>query len=389
QAGSGGPGAGGAAGQGRAGGLIKVLLHRHLVVEDMPLVTAGVAERAAHLLQAICVRSVEGRRRVLSELAATLLVGSEGMDGSTPLTPPAPAPAAAPRAPPSHPCPLPHTGAAATGLVTQAVGPGMIRPVSGTGPLAGSAGSAGVVGGVGFTRPEEVALALAPVRSLNALSGAAFMSAPARPVPAKVRACVMLTTSLLVSAAAMGREGGQPGSLAAAHALIDKARGVQSALSLDLIRSMRELGVVKALTCALRQVNREHPRAPQALNALLHPLEVLTRNIPALATKPRPSPPAPAAAPTAATTPPHAGLPAAAGPARGTAPDAAAGLRPAGAAGTAAAAEAGGDAGAAAEGGGGGGLVGGLGVIRREEGLGGSPEQAGTQAGGAGGEAGV
>jgi hypothetical protein len=115
-----------------------VLLHKHLVTEDLPLVTAGVAERAAHLLQvrvenivvfplcystalyfnpsssavpefhfscfttteqrskpeqtnqtnalcityvcfclfsqAICVRSVEGRRRILAEVAATLML---------------------------------------------------------------------------------------------------------------------------------------------------------------------------------------------------------------------------------------------------------------------------------------------------------------------------
>jgi hypothetical protein len=35
---------------------VKALLHRHLVSSDAPLVTTGIAERAAHLLQVGAVR---------------------------------------------------------------------------------------------------------------------------------------------------------------------------------------------------------------------------------------------------------------------------------------------------------------------------------------------
>ncbi len=34
------------------------------------------AEQASHLLQAVCIRSGDGRRRIISELVATLLLGS-------------------------------------------------------------------------------------------------------------------------------------------------------------------------------------------------------------------------------------------------------------------------------------------------------------------------
>lgn len=54
-----------------------------------------------------------------------------------------------------------------------------------------------------------------------------------------------------------------------------------SGLTIEMIRSMREVGVVSALTNALKLFGMGCPDAPKAINAIIKPLEVLTRTIPA------------------------------------------------------------------------------------------------------------
>lgn len=57
------------------------------------------------------------------------------------------------------------------------------------------------------------------------------------------------------------------------------------AISTEIVRTMREQGMVRALTAALSTINMEHPRAHQAVQAILRPLELLTRNAGAWAPK--------------------------------------------------------------------------------------------------------
>lgn len=54
-----------------------------------------------------------------------------------------------------------------------------------------------------------------------------------------------------------------------------------SGLTVEMIRSMREVGVVSALTNALKMFGMGCPDSPKAINAIIKPLEVLTRTIPA------------------------------------------------------------------------------------------------------------
>lgn len=235
----------------KAGTLLKVLMHVHLLSEDAPLVTAGIAERSAQLLQAICVRSVEGRRRVVGEVSATLLIGVPHPTFS------------------AHPSQTP-------GRAPSASAGSLTSPTAGshTGPNTGGAleRAASTTVMVPELDVSEVALALAPATGV----AGAFVSQPGRPAPAKVRAFVALIGSLLASAASQSA------------AAIDPRRpqpGSNSALSADMTRVMRELGVVRALAAALRQVNPEHPQAAKSLGSILKPLEILTRNLPAWALK--------------------------------------------------------------------------------------------------------
>ena len=54
-----------------------------------------------------------------------------------------------------------------------------------------------------------------------------------------------------------------------------------SGLSVEMIRTMRDSGVVSALTQALKLIDMDHPQAPRAINSIIKPLEVLTRTVPA------------------------------------------------------------------------------------------------------------
>ncbi|GFR50880.1 hypothetical protein Agub_g13169, partial [Astrephomene gubernaculifera] len=201
--------------QHRAGALLRQLIHVHLVAGSDPAGAAAaggppgmagvapLADKVNELLQAICVRSVEGRRRIISELVATLAV--------TQLPPGA-------------------LSAAHKELILRPP-PG---PAGGQGPAAG---------------PFEERAGWAP--------------------PAKIRAVVNLVGSLVESSGAAGghdpRRGGPNGAQGA------------GAISTEIVRTMREHGMVRALTAALQVVIPEHPRAGQAVQAILRPLELLTR----------------------------------------------------------------------------------------------------------------
>lgn len=64
-----------------------------------------------------------------------------------------------------------------------------------------------------------------------------------------------------------GRGGGQ-GAGAAAQ---------QAAVSAEIVRAMKDAGMVRALTAALRLVDLDHPQAIKSVHAILRPLEILTR----------------------------------------------------------------------------------------------------------------
>ena len=168
--------------------------------------------------QAICIRSIEGRKRILNEIVATLLLGS----------------------------PTPK-GANAKGVPTAAV----------------------------EFSPEERTLALAPVegpvgasRFFSAASSCAFEPKPGRPHPAKIRVFVALLATLCQTPAAgtgaTDPRQPDPSTLAA---------------TADVVRTMRELGAARALAWALRSVDAGHPHSGPTTSAVLKPLEVLTRNM--------------------------------------------------------------------------------------------------------------
>lgn len=65
--------------------LLKWVLHAHLmcVSESTPL-RPGVSEEASRFLQAVCIRSTEGRRRIISEVVTTvnqIIDGNESKAG--------------------------------------------------------------------------------------------------------------------------------------------------------------------------------------------------------------------------------------------------------------------------------------------------------------------
>jgi hypothetical protein len=226
-----------------SGGVIRHLMHYQLLDTDTGAV--GLEEAASRLLQAVCIRSAEGRKRVISEVVATLTAAAQ--------PPPA------------------------DSMALQEV-PGSRRP------------------------------------------DCAYRAVPAAPPPLKVKAFVELVGSLVhAQQAALQPDGRQP---------------PPGGMSSETVKAMREAGMVKALAMALRQVDLSHPAASKAINAVLKPLEVLTRSMAAWTTKPPPAAaagaatgtqpatggsgqPAVAAAAVAATPAPGAARAAAAGAAAG------------------------------------------------------------------------
>ncbi|GIL92299.1 hypothetical protein Vretimale_18444 [Volvox reticuliferus] len=203
-----------ATGQHRAGALLRHLIHVQLVCGDQSpgcSVTgaAGMSltEKVNELLQAICVRSVEGRRRIISEVVATLAVAQ-----------------------------LP---------------PGALEPAHRDLILQAPPGQPG-----GPAGPYE--------------------ERPGYPAPAKIRAVVQLVGVLVENSGAASALDARRGG--------NNAQGA-GAISTEIVRAMREHGMVPALTAALCTINMEHPRAQQAVQAIMRPLEMLTRNAAAWASK--------------------------------------------------------------------------------------------------------
>lgn len=134
-------------------------------------------------LQAICVRSSEGRKRIINEVVATLLLGSGTATASNTTT--------------MTTTTTTHAQPASAGATPGAA------PGSATGPGAGA-------GGQGLAAPslaiefsaEEKALALAPVEcSVGVSAAGAFMQRPGCPHPIKVRSGVCKTALHLLALA--------------------------------------------------------------------------------------------------------------------------------------------------------------------------------------------
>jgi hypothetical protein len=144
----------------------------------------------------------------------------------------------------------------------------------------------------------------------------------------QVKAFVELAASLLSTT---GRGAGVSAAAAAAGGQAQQTAAVSS----EIVRAMKDAGMVPALTAALQLVDLDHPQAIKSIHAILRPLEILTRA----------GPKRPAAA--------VAGAPTAAAGGDGAAAGAGAAAAGAGAAGgtTAAGAAAGGSGGGAAAGG--------------------------------------
>ncbi|KAI7840921.1 hypothetical protein COHA_005353 [Chlorella ohadii] len=124
------------------------------------------------------------------------------------------------------------------------------------------------------------AAATAAAAAAAAAVDSPFMSRPGCPPPYKVKAFVELAASLLSTTGRPGRAGSQAAQ--------------QTAVSAEIVRAMKDAGMVKALTGALQLIDLDHPQAIQSVHAILRPLEILTRAWPKRQT------PAAAAAPGAA-----------------------------------------------------------------------------------------
>ncbi|KAK9830284.1 hypothetical protein WJX72_010812 [[Myrmecia] bisecta] len=170
----------------RTGALIRHIMHAHLAHSPEPnWAMQGLAEQTSFFLLAVCIRSAEGRRRIIKETVKALT-----SDDSE--------------------------------------------------------------------HPEAVVA--------TASTSIPFIQRPGAPAPFKVKAFVNLVGSLL-SASTPGASSGN--------------RAASTGLSTEMVRAMRDAGMVKALTSALKMIDLDHPKAPASINSILKPLEILTRNLPA------------------------------------------------------------------------------------------------------------
>jgi hypothetical protein len=186
-------------------------------------------EAASRLLQSICIRSSEGRKRVIAEVVATLAAASSaGAAGGG------------------------QQQGEALALALQEP-PGSKRPDVAYRPAPGA------------PPPLKVGTLLLPLPAPSRTHRHAHAHTPS-PTPlgkSQVRAFVELVGGLVTaqqaSLTADGRGAAQPPA---------------GGLSSETVRAMREAGMVKALAMALRQVDLAHPGAAKAINAVLKPLEV-------------------------------------------------------------------------------------------------------------------
>eukprot|EP00884_Botryococcus_braunii_P008520 jgi/Botrbrau1/1766/Bobra.0217s0021.1 len=180
--------------------LIRQVLYTHLThASEASLSQQGLAEQAAFFLLSICIRSSEGRRRIIAELVKTL------NNEEVPFLVPA------------------------------------------------------------DERPDTP----------SALANNPFKTIPGHQPPSRVKAFVELIGSLLsASSPSSNSSARQPPSAAG--------------LPVEMVRAMREAGIVKALTNSLKLIDFSHPQATKSLNALTKALEILTRPLPPR-TKPTPS----------------------------------------------------------------------------------------------------
>ncbi|KAL0033594.1 hypothetical protein WJX79_006288 [Trebouxia sp. C0005] len=168
-----------------AGALFKHVMHAHLTHLSEPSTTLqGLTEQAAFFLLSICIRSAEGRRRIVSEIAHTLNPSDRSEQ-----------------------------------------------------------------------RPEDLSI-------VRCAASNPYRAQPGFPAPHKVKAFVELVSSLLSASITnpSSQDGASPPGLAG-----------------EMLRVMKEAGVLKGLTNALKLVDTDHPQAGKSITGILKPLEILTR----------------------------------------------------------------------------------------------------------------
>ncbi|DBB00800.1 TPA: hypothetical protein ACH3X1_000730 [Trebouxia sp. C0004] len=168
-----------------AGALFKHVMHAHLTHLSEPSTTLqGLTEQAAFFLLSICIRSAEGRRRIVSEIAHTLNPSDRSEQ-----------------------------------------------------------------------RPEHQS-------GVRRAASNPYRAQPGFPAPHKVKAFVELVSSLLSASISnpSSQDGASPPGLAG-----------------EMLRVMKEAGVLKGLTNALKLVDTDHPQAGKSITGILKPLEILTR----------------------------------------------------------------------------------------------------------------
>lgn len=211
--------------------LLKYILHNHLVFSSQPPpLRPVVSEEASRFLQAICIRSTEGRRRIVTEVVNTI---NKAIDGTGPVV-----------------------------------------PTSFNMPFASKEG---LPSGAKVCKPEaHSCLKVTSKPTCEYLSKSfalkSFLRGVCHQICVRNVGCYQIKAFVdLIGSLLSASSGSQ-----------SENRSTQtSGLTVEMIRSMREVGVVSALTRVLKLVEMDHPEAPKAINSIIKPLEVLTRTIPA------------------------------------------------------------------------------------------------------------
>lgn len=177
-------------------GLLKKILHEHLAGSRL-VVKPNLADKASKFLQAVCVRSHEGRRRILNEIVNVITMTCRARLESN-------------------------------------------QPIQADSP---------------------------------------FVSVHGAPSGVKIKALIDLIGNLL--AASSNAKPNHPGN--------QRSQQATNGLTVELVRSMRQAGVVASLIQALELIEMKHPDASQAVQSIIRPLEILTRSIPVPSKKTMPS----------------------------------------------------------------------------------------------------